>query len=365
MKRVKQDVREIVLALQRGELTTGDAKRLADELEQEASRYRRQTILLVLTLILLSTILAKVTLKTDYAPQRSTLATAPEETIYQPYYTLPDDSIWVMEYQKVARTPELISTTNQPLTSQWVKNVGYHLIVGQQSLALKQYPKAIVHFEKVLTIFPKIVGVHGSLGTMYLRQQELDEAVSHLEAATNEDPSYPMLNNLGAALLVVGQFERAEDVLLQAQALRPEYPGSYKNLALLYQKMEQPEKAIAHFERYLSLYSEDADAMEIYARYLIDLDRREQATEFLETYSQLHPEDALPFYLLLAQIEAQTTNSVKAVAALKNLTSYISPNLALIKLHLPDFDSIRDSEAFQALEQQVELAMVTLEDSPQ
>ena len=162
--------------------------------------------------------------------------------------------------------------------------------------------------------------------------------------------------------MAAGKSDQAEDYLLRAQALKPEHPGSYKNLALLYQEMELPEKAIESFEMYFSLFHEDADAMEIYAKYLIDLGRREQALEFLETYCQLHAKNALPFYLLLAQIEAQTTNSVQAVAALKNITRYISPNLALTKLHQPAFDSIRDSEEFQALEQQVELAMVTLED---
>lgn len=361
MKRVKQDVREFIFALQRGELTTGDAKRLADELEQEIVRFRRMTILLVMSVILLSTLLATVSLKKDFAAQRSTLVLAPEERSYQPYYTLPAEAIWVMEYQKVARDPELIATTNQSLTSKWVKNVGYHLIVGQQALVSKQYSKAVVHFEKVLTIFPEITGVQAALGTVYLRLGEMEEAVSHLKAAVEEEASFSALNNLGAALLGAGEFDQAENSLLQAQAVEPEHPSTYKNLALLYRNMEQAEKATSCFESYFSRYTEDADAMKVYAEYLIELNRREQAAEFLEAYCELHSEKALPFYLLLAEIEAQTTNSVKAVAALKNITRYISPNLALTKLHQPGFDSIRDSEAFRALEQQIELAMVTLE----
>ena len=59
--------------------------------------------------------------------------------------------------------------------------------------------------------------------------------------------------------------------------------------------------------------------------------------------------------------KARATNEVQAVDALKNITRYISPNLALTHLHAEVFDTIRHTEAFQDLLHQIELAEVTLE----
>jgi len=235
------------------------------------------------------------------------------------------------------------------------------LAVADWNFNIKQYEKAAVHFEKTLVIFPEIHGVRGLLGTVYLKQQKFEAAIEPLRAAVEEEGALPELNNLGIALLATQQFAEAEKHLLRALALQPEHPGCHKNLALLYKEMGRQEKALSHFEKYFSLYREDFGAVEVYAEYLLDLDQRERAAAFLRETCQQETEDALPLYLLLAKIEARATNEVQAVEALKNITRYISPNLALTKMHLEDFDTIRDTEAFQNLLHQIELAEVTLE----
>jgi len=125
--------------------------------------------------------------------------------------------------------------------------------------------------------------------------------------------------------------------------------------------MELPEKALPYFETYFSLYLDDLDMIGIYADYLISLGQPERAMAFLREVCRQQSADALPLYLLLANLEARSTNAVATVDALKNITRYISPNLALIELHREEFDTIRDTEAFQTLLHQLEIAMVTLE----
>ncbi|MBC8206482.1 MAG: tetratricopeptide repeat protein [Kiritimatiellaeota bacterium] len=338
------------------------AKHLIGELDLALLISQRHNLLLITLLLVLSTLLVPVLLDKDRSKRPVREGLAPEEVAYIPQYTLPHDAQWVVTYRHIALSPDLIATIEQPVSKKWVRQVAYHLIVAQQSLALQQDKKAAVHFEKALTIFPKILGVHGSLGTLYLQQQDLDKAIAHLETALEEERSFSVLNNLGAAWMAAGELKRAEEYLLQAQATQPEHPASYKNLALLYREAENPESSLANFKRYLELYDQDAETMETYAEYLIELDRGEEAAEFLVTYPVLHTDHAQSLYLLLAQIEARSTNSVQAVAALQKMSHYISPNLALTKLHLADFDSIRDTAEFQALVRRVELAMVTLKE---
>lgn len=332
------------------------------ELEAQLRRHRiRSAIFAGIALLLLFTLVALLLRGTRPAPPPPPVIRA-EETQYVPKYTLPSDALWVMNYQQGAVNLAIEgAVSDQPVSTKWVKNVAYHVIVGQQALAVEHYEKATVHFEKALNIFPEIRGVRGSLGTVYLKQHRLEKAVDLLRGAVAEEGSLSAVSNLGAALLAAEQFEEAEQYLLRAQALDPKHPGCHKNLALLYRKTEKPEKALHHFERYFSLYQGDFAAVELYAEYLLKLNRRELAITFLREACVQQSEEALPLYLLLAKLEARATNEIHAVEALQNITRYISPNLALTKLDQEDFDVIRDTEAFQNLVHQLELAMVTLE----
>ncbi len=335
------------------------------ELEGQLRRHRIRSAVLGLFCFVLLFILTALLLREARVEPTPLNITTAAEAQYVPHYTLPSDALWVMTYQQAASGLAIEGTSeDRPVSTKWVKNVAYHVIVGQQALAVKQYEKAAVHFEKALAIFPGIHGVRGSLGTVYLKQQKFEAAINVLERALQEEESFAATSNLGAALLAAKRFEEAEKYLLRALELNPDHPGCYKNLALLYQKMERPEKAIRHFENYFSLYREDFAAVEIYAEYLLGLGQREQAATFLREACQQETKDALPLYLLLAKIEARATNDVQAVEALKNITRYISPNLALTKMHMDDFDTIRDTETFQNLLHQIELAEVTLENQP-
>ena len=355
------DLHDIYRALPKREGGADPIGKMPLELEQHLRRYRRLSAFLGLSCVfLLLLLMALLNRKTWIAPAVLPVTPAAERH-YVPQYTLPSEALWVMSYQQAAGGFSLgAESGDQPVSTKWVKNVAYHVIVGQQALAVKEYEKAAIHFEKALVIFPEIHGVRGSLGTAYLKQQKYEKAIAPLKAAAQEEPSFSAISNLGIALLATKLFERAEEHLLQALALQPEHPGCHKNLALLYHATERPEKTIGHFETYVTLCREDITAVELYADYLLGLGQRDRATAFLRKVCQQECEHNLPLYLLLAKIEARATNDVQAVETLKNITRYISPNLALTKMNLEDFDTIRDTEAFQNLLHQLELAMVTL-----
>lgn len=336
---------------------------IAKKLEEELQHYRFRTMLFGVLLVAVLFLLAIVALKKHRIKVDTPQLNSVEETQFIPRHTLPAESLWVMTYEPTPVTSALSTKTEQPISTEWIKNVAYHLIIGQQSMEAELYTKAVVHFERALKTFPDLLGVQGYLGTAYLHLQKLDRAIAHLEKALKEDESFAITSNIGAALMATDHLDRAETYLLQALAQNPTHPGCHKNLALLYRQREQPEKAFLHFETYLDLHPEDFVTLEVYVEYLIEMGRQEQCILFLDTHClQNENENRLSLYLLLAKIEAQSTNSIGAVTALQKTTHYISPNLLLTQLNLPKFDSIRDSEEFQALIQQIELAMVTLEE---
>lgn len=367
MKKVKQDVRQICIALQRGEIGLEDAKRLAEELEQELVLTRRRTIVLGSILVILAFYTA-ATVSTRHRPKTEAVAAAlppvnPVGLSYVPKHTLPRDALWVISYQRNDAHATLPASTNQPFSEEWVKHAAYHLILGRQALDQNLPKEATVHLEEALTIFPDLRGVHALLGTVYLELDEPAPAIRHLKAALREEESVLVLNNLGAACLKQGEAEQAEEFLRRAEQLDPGYAAGLKNLALLYRETDRPEKALRYFEDYLSRYRDDPDTAEIYADYLVDQGRRDEAVAFLEEYSRRNEAQALPLYLLLAEIESAATNSAAAAAALEKACSLISPNLALIELNRETFDPVRETDEFKKLVQQVELAAVTLEET--
>ncbi len=336
--------------------------KMPEELEQQLRRHRIRSALLVLCCLFLLFVLAVVLIRETRVEAPPIPVVKPAETEYVAHYTLPSDDLWVMSYQQAESGLQLEGAMgDKPVSTKWIKNVAYHVIVGQQALAMQRYEKAAIHLEKALVIFPEIHGVHGSLGTAYLKQQRFEEAIPPLRKALAEEESFSATSNLGIALLATRRFEEAEKHLLRALALNPDHPGCHKNLALLYQKTGPSEKALNYFETYFSLYDEDLPAIEQYAEYLLEIGQRERAAVFLNKTCRRQPMNALPLYLLLARIEAAATNEVKAVEALQNITRYISPNIALTQMNSEDFDTIRDSGVFQDLLYQIELAAVTLE----
>jgi len=363
MKKRQKDLQDIYLAPKTREEEADYNWKMPPELENQVRRTHRQTALLAL--IFFGVVLSLAVLLTrDIQPEDSSqpfLTTQSAERQFTPHYSLPEEENWVLMYAASIQKTEPENEEDRPLSTKWVKNVAYHVIMGHQSLLLENYAKSAAHFEKVLLIFPAIRGVHEPLGTAHMKQNHFEAAIEPLREAIRETETFPALSNLGVALFATEHLQEAEGYLLQALALQPNHPGCPKNLAFLYQKMELSKKALSHFETYFSLHPEDFNAIKIYAEYLTTLGQPERATSFLKEVCQQERTDALPLHLLLAKVEAQATNEVQAVDALRNITRYLSPNLAIIEMNRTDFDSIRDTEAFQGFLHQLELKAVSLE----
>lgn len=362
MKKVKQGIRSVYEVPPEETPQAGPAGLPPELLEAALRRYRIQTVCFCSLMIALLFALTGVLCRKPRAAAPAAPPSPAAKRTYVPYHTLPKESLWVIGYEREAKDLDLVAATNQPLSIEWVKHAAYHLITAQQSLQAEQHDQSIVHFEKALTIFPELHGVNSLLGTLYLKQGVLDEAVDHLRAALNEQPDYATRNNLGSALMAAGRTAEAEQVLLEAQTANPDHPATYKNLALLYRETGQHDSALACFEQYFARNDQDVDAMKLYAEYLISLDKREQAVGFLNEYCRSHAESGLPLYLLLASVEAQQLNEEAALAALQKMTRYVRPTRALTELHSREFDPIRECEAFRELVRQLELAMVRLEE---
>jgi Flp pilus assembly protein TadD len=116
--------------------------------------------------------------------------------------------------------------------------------------------------------------------------------------------------------------KKAEVLFRQALELQPNLAGCYRNLALLYQRTGRTNDAVRAFDSYFSLNPGDSPLLKKYVEYLISSGRLTDVSPFLD---HLRGADPLTVYLLQARCAAQLNDSEKAVRALRNASSFLSP----------------------------------------
>jgi len=367
MGKNKDELRDIYQSDSRDfeqDFTPQVAKELIEERQRDLRRSRFTAFFFGALVILLSVMLTVIVIR-EYV----TVRTAPEraetkEDTYIPRYTLPSDSTWVMDYRRVAGELNIDEDPGpKPLSTKWVKKAAYHIIMGQQALAISESEKALENFQQVVEIYPDIKGIYRAIGMLFLEQDDYTKAAEHLEKALEEEELFDVVNNLGTAYIGLEEYDKAEENLLRALTLQPENPGCHRNLAVLYRKMKRDDQAVYHFEKYLDLRPGDLDIMQTYALYLTKLGRWKEAADFLTALTR-EVTDVAPIYFLLAQVQVQNGQEDKAVAALQRGIQLLDPELALAWMSREEFNAVRDSSEFKTLVDELEIATVSLEDAP-
>ncbi|NOU35854.1 MAG: tetratricopeptide repeat protein [Kiritimatiellaceae bacterium] len=364
MQKKKDEIRDIY---QGGEhdLEKDFTPQIARERLEERHRDLRRSQLVSLffgsLVIVLSVSLVAVVIRNFLSERSPSKKNQTKESVFVPRYTLPTEALWVMDYQAVSSQLDNDEKTGpKPLSTKWVKNAAYHIIMGQQALAMNELKQALEHFQKVVAAYPDIEGLHGSMGQLYLQSQEYALAAQHLEKALKEEETFDTVNNLGTAYIGTEEYDKAEKNLKKALGLKPEAAGTHKNLASLYRKMKRDNEAVFHFEKYIDLQPGDLDTMQTYALYLTKLGRWKDAADFLTKLTQ-NVTDVAPIYFLLAQVQVQNGQPDKAIAALKRGVQLIDPQLALAWMSREEFNVVRSSGDFKTLVDQLEIANVSLD----
>lgn len=307
-------------------------------------------------LVLLLTIAAALVL--EYRPAPSEPIKISTKTPYIAAYTLPANEQWAVEYRQVAFQADSSEPPGpKKFSSKWVKNTAYHIIMGEQAFRLNNEDVAQDHFEEAIHTFPSITGLRRYLGAVYVKKQAFVKAAEQLEMALKEERSADVLNNLGAAYIGIGKYTEAEGLIKEALLQHPDSAGCYKNLALLYQKAGQTNEARTAFEKYFSLNPQDTSLLENYVNYLSNAGKIRDVIAFLD---RLNGADPLASHLLRARAAAQNNDVERAVQALRETAKLRTPSQTITEMHKPEFEGISQTEPFETLIHQLELASVSL-----
>lgn len=129
-----------------------------------------------------------------------------------------------------------------------------------------QLKEAKAVFESLRTSYPHVSVFHNNLGVVDKRLGLLDEAVASYREAITIQPAYPEAHyNLAIALREQGQFRQAEEAYQHAIEGAPDFRDAHYNLAVLYDLyLNEPEKAIEHYQTYLASAGEGKEEVTIW-----------------------------------------------------------------------------------------------------
>lgn len=118
-------------------------------------------------------------------------------------------------------------------------------------LQLQNYPKSAASYENVLSLNSQDVNYYVKPIWIYLEKtHQPQKALQLAEKAAKDHPNTAMGQNLmGWALIYNNNFSKAEAHLKLAMALDPNLDATYLNFGLLFEKENQPSKALAFYKK--------------------------------------------------------------------------------------------------------------------
>jgi tetratricopeptide (TPR) repeat protein len=127
-----------------------------------------------------------------------------------------------------------------------------------QGIALEEDPntqvQAIAAYQRVLELDPEHAAAHINLGTLHYNRQDYTLAEKHYRAAVAIDPRYALAYfDLGNVLDETGRVTEAIQAYNTALQLAPTYGDAHYNVALAYEKIREPRKALKHWRAYVKL----------------------------------------------------------------------------------------------------------------
>jgi tetratricopeptide (TPR) repeat protein len=127
-----------------------------------------------------------------------------------------------------------------------------------KGIALEEDPatqlEAIEAYKKAIELEPHHAAAHINLGTLFYNRQDYVQAEAFYRRAVEVDPRYALAYfDLGNVLDETGRLPDAVRAYKTAIGLAPTYADAHYNLALAYEKMRQPRKALPHWRAYVKL----------------------------------------------------------------------------------------------------------------
>ena len=163
---------------------------------------------------------------------------------------------YVMEFESTGSV-----VTTEPVARAPVKPTTQTYSVHElfaRGVSLEESPdnhdEAIQTYLRLLEMEPAHAAAHINLGTLYYNRQDFAAAEKHYRAAVEADHRYALAYfDLGNVLDETGRFVEAASAYKTAIQLAPTYADAHYNLALAYERLREPRRALRHWTAYVKL----------------------------------------------------------------------------------------------------------------
>jgi Tfp pilus assembly protein PilF len=159
------------------------------------------------------------------------------------------------------------------------------------ALQARDTTAAIAHYAQALRLKPDYVEALNNLGNALLDLGQRPEAVAHFEQALRVAPNSARLHyNLAGALLQQGKQKDAIEHLEQAVRIKPDYAEAHNNLAAAFMQEGRLTEAIEHFSLALRINPNYAEAHNNLAAALVQTGQITEAAAHLKEALRIDPQ---------------------------------------------------------------------------
>lgn len=214
-------------------------------------------------------LLAKYRLYSDAVPHFER-ALAADPTSDETHYDLADAYFHVRDYNRAFEVLQQVSASG--------RDDSYLFLLGDVEARIGQTSEAVEIFRHAVQMNPDNDQYYLSLALTYLRQRNAEEAEQVLRQGLARVPNSARIHwGLGVVSALKGDNHGAEDNLVKATELMPEWVSAFSTLGYFYSQTGQISKARETLERFKAVNSSgDLDASKI--EHMLDQESAQQVT---------------------------------------------------------------------------------------
>ena len=142
--------------------------------------------------------------------------------------------------------------------------------------------------------------LHIGLGTIYMQQGKVDQAIPEFQIAVRQRPDSTTFNNLGVALSLKGKIDEAIKCHKKAIQLDPRNAEAYYNLGNIFYSQDNFKKAIGEYEKAVSINPKYTKAHINLGVSLMEEGWLDQAARHLAEALKIEPNNVMAHYNMAA-----------------------------------------------------------------
>ncbi len=187
--------------------------------------------------------------------------------------------------QELKRTVD----TKRSKIAEHAKTVREMLRSGETHMAKGELIDAERDFIRVLAFEPEHADALHKLGMIYLQQENMVKAEEMFRSLVKVKKTAVYLSNLALSLFHQDKYDEAAMYYEKANKMDPKRAPRYVNLALVYNKLGDSQKAIKNFERASRLEPRNTEYLFMRAHLFEDLNKKKEAAEIYQEILNYEP----------------------------------------------------------------------------